>query len=184
MSLIKFNNNENNVKVDLSLDAKNRAKITFINKNDVPDDAEILLGGFKEINEHNFIVQSDFSEMIYIYRIYDDGLTYVFTKDENDIYIEPQSDYDSPEGSTLITLTEEELIEIEKQKQIQNINNQINDLKAQIASTDYQIIKSYEYFLVGIESEYDINILHQTRQELRNEINNLETQLLEYTSSI
>ena len=46
-----------------------------------------------------------------------------------------------------------------------------------IDSTDYKIIKDYEYSQVGLETEYDMAELHQERQELRDEINALEEKL-------
>ena len=58
------------------------------------------------------------------------------------------------------------------------INAQINAIKEQIRSTDYQIIKSYEYSLVGKETEYDIVALHTERQAQRDQINALQEQLL------
>lgn len=88
MSLIKFINFPQNFVVNLSIVPHNRIKITFTNENDIPDKAT-LLGGFIELNEHNFIEQSDFSDMNYLYQKIDD-LTYVLTKDENDIYVEPE----------------------------------------------------------------------------------------------
>lgn len=86
MSLIKFKNSSDNINVNLSYDPMGRVEITFI-ENNIPNEL-ILLSGFFEINEHNFIVQADFSNMNYLYQKLDD-LTYVLTKDENDIYIEP-----------------------------------------------------------------------------------------------
>lgn len=53
----------------------------------------------------------------------------------------------------------------------------IANLKAQLDSTDYQIIKMYEYSLVGEEQEYDAAALHTSRQALRDQINVLETEL-------
>lgn len=51
---------------------------------------------------------------------------------------------------------------------------QIAALKEQLAETDYQIIKSSEYRLAGLEAPYDIALLHAQRQELRDRINALE----------
>lgn len=95
MSLIKFKDSSEYIKVSLSLDSMGRVKISF-NKNSLPDETT-LLGGFFEVNEHNLIEQADFSDMNYLYQKIDD-LTYVITKDENDIYTEPEisdTDYSS-----------------------------------------------------------------------------------------
>lgn len=50
----------------------------------------------------------------------------------------------------------------------------ISQLKEQLASTDYKIIKCSECSLVGIDLPYDIAELHAQRQALRDEINELE----------
>lgn len=51
---------------------------------------------------------------------------------------------------------------------------QTNELKSQLQETDYKIIKCYEYNLAGLELPYDIQKLHNERQELRDKINELE----------
>lgn len=73
--------------------------------------------------------------------------------------------------------TEEELAALEKQKQITSLTGQIFALKEQLAATDYQVIKAYEYSLVGKETQYNITALHSARQDLRDAINNLQDQL-------
>lgn len=60
---------------------------------------------------------------------------------------------------------------------IEGVTAEINALKAQIASTDYQIIKCYEYSLNDLELPYDIEQLHIERQALRDRINTLEETL-------
>lgn len=51
---------------------------------------------------------------------------------------------------------------------------EIERLKTELTSTDYQIIKSYEYALADQPSPYNIPTLHAKRQELRNRIKKLE----------
>ena len=58
-------------------------------------------------------------------------------------------------------------VEIEKQKA------EITTLKNQLKETDYQIIKSSEYQLLGLEVSYDLEELHAERQVLRDKINEL-----------
>lgn len=53
-------------------------------------------------------------------------------------------------------------------------NGQISQLKAELASTDYQVIKCYESSLVGADLPYDVELLHNERQALRDKINELE----------
>jgi len=59
---------------------------------------------------------------------------------------------------------------------VPSIQAQIAELKAQLSTTDYQIIKSYEYSLVGLDSPYDIETLHAERQAIRDQINTLENE--------
>lgn len=54
------------------------------------------------------------------------------------------------------------------------ITQQIAELKAELSSTDYKIIKCSEAQLVGEELPYDIVALHAKRQALRDKINELE----------
>lgn len=51
---------------------------------------------------------------------------------------------------------------------------QIEMLKEQLTQTDYQIIKCYEYSLIGKELPYDMTALHNERQVIRNKINALQ----------
>lgn len=50
----------------------------------------------------------------------------------------------------------------------------IAELKAELDSTDYKIIKCSECSLAGVELPYDIVALRAARQALRDEINQLE----------
>lgn len=88
MSLIKFSESTDKIKVELSIDSQGHPILAFFNKDDVPDKS-ILTNGFMELNEHNLIEQSNFMDMNYIFRKVND-CTYILTRDENDIYIEPE----------------------------------------------------------------------------------------------
>ncbi|MBQ2803960.1 MAG: hypothetical protein IJF07_08695 [Lachnospiraceae bacterium] len=79
-------------------------------------------------------------------------------------------------------LPEKQREDLEKRQRVVAIQGQIASLKAQISQTDYQVIKSYEYSLVGKEAEYDMEALHAERQNLRNQINELEQQMVELTA--
>lgn len=50
---------------------------------------------------------------------------------------------------------------------------EINELKIELSSTDYKIIKCIEYQLANLEVPYDISELHAIRQSLRDRINEL-----------
>ena len=80
-------------------------------------------------------------------------------------------------------LTEEEKAELARQQQISQVTAQIDDLKNRIAASDYKIIKTYEYTLLGEQTEYDIEAVHAERQALRDQINVLETQLADLTAA-
>lgn len=47
----------------------------------------------------------------------------------------------------------------------------VEDMKKDLASSDYKVIKCMECFLLGKELPYDINALHEERQSKRDEIN-------------
>ena len=82
----------------------------------------------------------------------------------NNCHIEDKGDY---------------LESVENLPHIPTIEEKISELKRQLDSTDYKIIKSSEYQMAGIEAPYDIATLHSERQELRNKINELEQKLEE-----
>ena len=93
--------------------------------------------------------------------------------DDGSVYIEPVA----PEP------TEEELAELARQQQISQLTAQIDDLKTRIAASDYKVIKTYEYTLLGEQTEYDMETVHAERQALRDQINTLETQLADLTTT-
>ena len=95
---------------------------------------------------------------------------------DGSVYIEPVAPV-QPEP------TEEELAEQERQQQISQLTAQIDDLKARIAASDYKVIKTYEYTLLGEQTEYDMETVHAERQALRDQINTLETQLADLTAT-
>lgn len=57
------------------------------------------------------------------------------------------------------------------------IMQQIAALKETLESSDYQIIKCYEYALNNLALPYDVAALHEERQALRDQINELEKQM-------
>lgn len=59
------------------------------------------------------------------------------------------------------------------------VQKKISDLKESLTSTDssigdYRITKCYEASLIGLDMPYNVADLHQARQAVRNEINQLE----------
>lgn len=57
---------------------------------------------------------------------------------------------------------------------VEEIPPTIEELKSKLDGTDYKIIKCSECQLAGLEFPYDIQILHNQRQQLRDQINELE----------
>lgn len=73
---------------------------------------------------------------------------------------------------------QEKMKEQERQRKIVEINNQIDTLKAKLFDTDYIFVKCYEASLVGESvNEYDFEVLHQERQSIKEQINELENEL-------
>lgn len=58
-----------------------------------------------------------------------------------------------------------------------SVSAKIKKLKAQLAATDYKVIKCSEYQLLGEPMPYDVVALHAERQAIRDKINELEAQL-------
>ena len=56
----------------------------------------------------------------------------------------------------------------------ERIAAEIDRLKSELTSTDYQVIKSYEYALAKQPLPYDLDGLHSERQQLRDQIRELE----------
>ena len=60
----------------------------------------------------------------------------------------------------------------------EKVTAEIERLKTELTSTDYQIIKSYEYTLAAQPLPYDLDSLHSERQQLRERIRELEQIIL------
>lgn len=72
-----------------------------------------------------------------------------------------------------------DIIRLERPEPEPDYSEQITELKEQLASTDYKIIKCSEASLIGEELPYDVAELHAERQALRDQINELEAKLSE-----
>lgn len=82
-------------------------------------------------------------------------------------------------GCKPLNLTKSQLAELSERlglskPQEPTPQEQIKTLEAKIASTDYKVIKCYEYSLAGLELPYDITLLHEEREAIRNQIRALE----------
>lgn len=110
--------------------------------------------------------------------IYRSGDGFVEFCNDKTPYEEPQ--ITEPEPIVVPELTKEEKEEIEKQNRIYELQSEISELKLQLSSKDYIIIKLYEMSLVGeTTDEYNVVALHTEREELRSKINQLEIELLD-----
>lgn len=70
----------------------------------------------------------------------------------------------------------------EKMKKIQEMEQKIRNLEADLSSTsseigDWKIAKCMEYQVNGLEAPYDLEELHKKRQDVRDEINQLQEQI-------
>lgn len=69
----------------------------------------------------------------------------------------------------------------------EEMQRRIYELMTTLASTnsvigDWKVVKCYEFFLQGLEPPYDVNELHQKRQAVRDEIDQLKKKLTEAAS--
>ena len=162
MAYVKFKDSEDFIPAVVLPTGNNTVKITT--------DTEPNISGFRLYLRDNEDYPLDNGEYESYTTLYRQGEGWYELSNDGSVYTEVAPV--QPEE-----LTEEQKAELERQQKISNIQSKISNLKAQIADTDYQVIKSYEYSLVGLDSEYDIESMHQSRQSLRDQINELEAQL-------
>lgn len=139
----------------------------------------VLLSGFNILNEHNNKNMSGnyYHDYNTIYKNIDDKI--VLLSNNGSVY--DDSSTPSASENTTVELAEEEKIELERQNKIYSIQSEINDLKSQLAETDYIVIKCQEYELAGkdLPDEYDIIKFSEERDSIRKQINVLEKELSE-----
>lgn len=70
-----------------------------------------------------------------------------------------------------------EELERKAREVISEIRSRINAFKAELESSDYKIIKCFEYSLLNLELPYNLDALHTERQAIRDKINELEFEL-------
>ena len=81
------------------------------------------------------------------------------------------------ENGKIRPMTDEEIQEFSKHNKYSATFERIEELKNELTSSDYKIIKCYEYNLAGLDLPYDLIKLHKKRQDIRNEINELESKI-------
>lgn len=168
MGYIKFKNKETVQKVIVSEESPHVIRITG-------DNLVVNTGGFSLYLDEDCKYPLDNGEYEAYNTLFREGDGWYELSDDGSVYVELVAPV-QPEP------TEEELAEMSKQEQIRQVTAQINDLKVQIAASDYKVIKTYEYSLLGEQAEYDMETVHAERQNLRDQINALETQLTELTA--
>ena len=138
---------------------------------------EINTSGFKLYLDPDCKYPLDQGEYEAYTTLYRKGDNWHELSDDGSVYTEPEVAPVQPE------LTEEGKAELARQRQISQLTAQIADLKARIAASDYKVIKTYEYALLGEQTGYDMEAVHAERQALRDQINTLETQLAGLTAA-
>lgn len=75
-----------------------------------------------------------------------------------------------------IRLNSDKLINIAKlQEEEDNKKNELNSLKNNLSNSDYKILKDLENYSLGLTMPYEYSVLLAERQELRDNINNIES---------
>lgn len=166
MGYIKFKNKKNVKKVIVSEENPHVIRITG-------DNIAVNTDGFRLYLDEGCKYPLDNGEYAEYTTLYRKGDGWYELSNDGSVYVAPVQ----PKP------TEEELAEQARQQQISQLTAQIDGLKAQIAASDYKIIKTYEYALLGEQTEYDIETVHAERQALRDQINTLETQLADLTAT-
>ena len=169
MGYIKFKNKKTVQLVVVSEESPHVIRITG-------DNITVNTDGFRLYLDADCKYPLDNGEYAAYTTLYRKGEGWYELSDDGSVYIEPVEPV-QPEP------TDEELAEQARQQQISQVIAQIDDLKARIAASDYKLIKTYEYTLLGEQTEYDIDAVHAERQALRDQINALETQLSDLTAT-
>lgn len=169
MGYIKFKKKKTVTKVIVSEESPHVIRITG-------DNLTVNTKGFRLYLDADCKYPLDNGEYAAYTTLYREGDGWYELSDDGSVYIEPVAPV-QPEP------TEEELAEQARQQQISQVTAQIDGLKAQIDASDYKVIKTYEYTLLGKQTEYDMEAVHAERQALRDQINTLETQLADLTAT-
>ena len=169
MGYIKFKNKKTVSKVIVSEESPHVIRITG-------DGLTINTDGFRLYLDEGCKYPLDNGEYEAYTTLFREGDGWYELSADGSVYTEPIAPV-QPEP------TEEELTELGRQQQISQLTAQIDDLKARIAASDYKVIKTYEYTLLGEQTEYDMEAVHAERQALRDQINTLETQLADLTAT-
>lgn len=150
MENIRFINDETEsiYKVSLTNLSDERILICFEDK---PNDISIFNDGFVVLNEHNGIIQANYSSMKYIYKDCNDDLTYILTTKEDDKYVEPVIP-DTPEFEPYIPNLQETI-----SSKVRELSNNCN--QRIVDGVDVQIDGQSEHFSYKDEDQVNIKEL-------------------------
>ena len=169
MGYIKFKNKETTQLVVVSEESPHVIRITG-------DNLTVNTDGFRLYLDAECKYPLDNGEYETYTTLFRQGDGWYELSNDGSVYVEPVAPV-QPEP------TEEELAEQARQQQISQLTAQIDGLKVQIAASDYKVIKTYEYTLLGEQTEYDMETVHAERQALRDQINSLESKLADLTAT-
>ena len=155
MGYIKFKNKKTTQLVVVSIESPHVARITA-------DNIGVNTNGFHLYLDSDCKHPLDQGEYEAYTTLFRKGDGWFELSDDGSVYTAPVVPV-QPEP------TEEELEELARQQQVSQLTA--------------QIIKTYEYTLLGEQTEYDIEEVHAERQTLRDQINALETQLADLTAT-
>lgn len=153
--LLQYLDDSSTYEVEFKKISKNVVQIT--------GDFPVKTTGFT-LSRPNMNDDWDYSEYTTVYKEIEGGVQF---SNDGSVYVEP----------VIPIPTAEELAEIEEMERVASIQNEINSLKAQLESTDYKVIKCYEYGMIGLDAPYDVETLHEERQSIRDIINEKESEL-------
>ena len=72
--------------------------------------------------------------------------------------------------------TFEEIFEEYVPEHIETTEEKIIRLNARLLETDHMVVECYEHSMLGLEMPYDIVTLHEERQAIKTEIENLQSE--------
>ena len=148
---IQYNNDNSTYEIDFKKVSKNIVEIT----GDFPA-KECGFTLSRETHEDNW----DYSAFTTVYKEVENGCQF---SNDGSVYVEPE--IIEPKEPT------------EEENKTVEIQVEITQLKAELAASDYKIIKCAECDLANESAPYDIDKLHDERQALRDKINELESEL-------
>ena len=164
MAWIKFKDKKEPIQAEVYAVRKEIVNVRALNVSDY--------SGFRMYADKGMqMLLADYSDYTTKYKEPDKDGMYAST---GEVYQDPEP---IPEPEPAPEPTPEEQAERDRQEKIAALQQEISTLKMQLDSTDYKIIKAYEYSQVGLETEYDMAELHQERQKIRDDINVLEEAL-------